>query len=80
VRLEYIRPTFAADINYILLASEGTGIWFDGTAGDITFEVTESQVVPNGQELEKVTLLLEFTDEVPNSLFFQLTADITDLP
>jgi len=80
LKLEYVRPVFAADINYILQAGAGAGTWFDGKTGNITYLVTESKVEPAGPDMEKVTLLVTFTNEIPNFLFFQLTADITDLP
>lgn len=80
LRLVYDRPVNAADINYILQAGLTTGGWFDGSSGDVTFEVIEETVQAQGPKMEKVTLLLNFTGEIPKSLFFRLTANIEDLP
>jgi hypothetical protein len=81
LRLVYTRPVNAADIDYILQASHVTGGgWFDGSAGDVTFEIVEESATPQGNEMEKITLRLSFTGEIPKSLFFRLTADIGDLP
>ena len=80
LRLVYDRPVLAADIDYILQASKGTSAWSDGSSGEITFEVIEESAVPQGADMEKITLLLNFTAEVPKSFFFRLTANIEDLP
>jgi hypothetical protein len=80
LRLVYERPANAADINYILQASTNTGGWFDGTSGNITFDVIEESAVAQGDDRERITLLLQLTGENPRSLFFRLTADIGDLP
>lgn len=80
LRLVYDRPVLAADIDYILQASKGTGAWSDGSSGEITFEVIEESAVPQGADMEKITLLLNFTAEVPRSFFFRLNANIEDLP
>ncbi len=79
LRLEYIRPKYAADINYILQASEGiNGGWTVGTIGNLIFTVTEEKIVPQGDDMEKITLRVAFPDRIPNSLFFQLTANLED--
>lgn len=80
LRLVYDRPVLAADIDYILQASKNTTTWFDGSSGEITFEVIEESAVPQGADMEKITLLLNFTSSVPKSFFFRLTANIEDLP
>jgi uncharacterized repeat protein (TIGR02543 family) len=81
LRLVYVRPVNAADIDYILQASQVTGGgWFDGSSGDVTFEIVEESASAQGNEMEEITLRLNFTGEIPNSLFFRLTADIGDLP
>lgn len=77
--LEYVRPVAAADVNYILRALSPGSTWFDGSSGDVTFIVTEDQVMPEGEDLEKVTLLVTFTGEIPRSLIFQLSADIEEI-
>ncbi len=79
LKLEYVRPTAAADVNYILRAQTFGSPWFDGSSGDIPFTVTEDKVTPNGEDLEKVTLLVTFTGSVPNSLFFQLSANLEQI-
>jgi uncharacterized repeat protein (TIGR02543 family) len=80
LRLVYVRPSNAADIDYILQASKTAGGWFDGTSGDVTFEVIEESALALGDDRERITLLMNFTGEIPKSLFFRLTADIGDLP
>lgn len=80
LRLVYTRPALAADITYILEAKQGAGDWFDGTSGDVLFDVVEEAVVPLGADAEEVTLLLRFTSGVPSSLFFRLGANLEDLP
>ncbi len=81
LRLTYIRPVNAADINYILQANLGGGSpWFDGTSGEVTLEVLEESATPNGNDHEKITLLVKFTGQIPKSLMFRLTANIADLP
>lgn len=80
LRLVYDRPVLAADIEYILEASKTGGAWIDGSSGEVTFEVIEESAVPQGADMEKITLLLKFTGAVPRSLFFRLNANIEDLP
>jgi hypothetical protein len=79
LRLEYVRPTQAADVNYILRAQAPGSPWTDGSSGDITFTVTEDKVTPNGQDLEKVTLFVGFTGNIPKTLFFQLSANLEEI-
>ncbi len=79
LKLEYVRPVAAADVNYILRAQSPGSPWFDGSSGDVTFTVTEDKVTPNGPDLEKVTLLVTFTGQIPKSLFFQLSANIEEV-
>lgn len=79
LRLEYLRPVYAADIGYILRAREPLGAWSDGNSGDVAFSTVEENVVPQGGDMEKVTLRVSFTGEIPDSLLFQLTANIEEL-
>jgi len=80
LRLVYSRPSLAADISYVLRARQALGAWFDGSSGDVLFDVIEEGTVPQGDDSEEVTLFLKFTGEIPGSLFFQLSANIEDLP
>jgi hypothetical protein len=50
------------------------------SSGDVLFDVIEEGTVPQGDDSEEVTLFLKFTGEIPGSLFFQLSANIEDLP
>lgn len=79
LRLHYNRPIHAADINYVIRAMTPGNAWFDGTTGDVTFDVEEEGIVAKGEDLEEVTLLLRLTGEIPNTMFFQISANLEDL-
>ena len=83
VTLEYSRPTNAADISYQLRVSSDLKTWNDGSTEDLPFTSEEVETISQEGEddIERVVLAVTFAEgSAPNVLFFQLDADIEDLP
>lgn len=74
--LTYMRPTLAADVNYILNVSSDLSTWVPSSDSEAWFQIEETGATPLGGDMERISVEISSEEDLPITMYFTISAEV----